>query len=307
MPETTPQSEFLHRLDKVPRAAWKRFATYFKQLVHRPEVSATKSPVQNVREVCDSISTTSPTTRVTKRRMKRRTRTRRRRRWIIPKWVIDFALAALIVGGVMKLGDLVFSSTARRFCIVAYIDNANLRRDIRNYANGRPHFETKKYALHITLVSGKCDVRDLEYISDTVLPDVEKVVKDDVQPTFTLRNIVELDYGTGNTIVAEIEVNKSASLVNELEMLKLTWGKDLNDRWVARKELGEKDAPSPKVTIVSKYHLTLGTISTVGLIIPKTKDSIRTKLTNTVGPYNGHTYTWENITIKKEVTPLGYQ
>lgn len=315
MPETTPQSELLHRLDKVPRAAWKRFATYFKQLVHCPEVSATKSPVQNVREVCDSISMARPTTRATKQRTKRRTRTRRRRRWIIPKWVIDFALAALIVGGVMKLGNLIFSSTARRFCIVAYIHDAKLHRDVRDYANRRPHFQTKNYPLHITLVSGECDVRDLEYISDTVLKDVRKVVKNEVQPTFTLRNRVEPNYGTGgNTIVATIDVDKSTLLGSDLET---KWEDDLRNKWEQRNILGEKEAkekgytyspePRPKVTIVSKYHVTLGTISTLGLRNQTTQDSILTELTNIVERCTGQTYPWNKITIDKDVSYIGYK
>lgn len=263
MPENTRQSELLHRLDKVPRAAWKRFATHFKHLVHRPEVSATKSPVQNIRAVCDSISTARPTAQPTKRRTKKTPGTRRRRRWIIPKWVIDGALLALFVAGVAKLERLLSEySTRKRFYIQAKINDDTLFKKVNEIQISERGFSMKEYSLHITLVKGYCERPDYwKIIHGHCLKDVKDAVIN-TSPTFTLTGKVYIPSKCKHMMCAKVHIEDTALLRTLRETLN-----DICRKWV-------DDGLVTTCHMDNNLHVTLGTF----FCTPATKEHIRTTL-----------------------------
>ena len=244
------------RLQQIPRSAWKRFAKHFRRLSNSPKVSATKSPLQNVRAVCGTSSRTSSTSKRPSQHgpLKHGLSTRRQRRLFgpIPVWVFECAIAAVVLTIAAESLTYLRPNKTHKIYVQARIQKMpdepeSVRALILRVSKEVPYFEPKPYPPHLTFITARCPLAQMgevsRYIRSTVAPEVKHSFEQ-INPTFTIHSIATNFGGNQVTVVATLHTTQHNPFFRDLMQKKQQW---------------QTTYPRVKWWVENTPHLTLGT------------------------------------------------
>lgn len=283
--------QFKVHLQQIPRSAWKRFAKHFRRLSNSPKVSATKSPLQNVRAVCGTSSRTSSTSKRPSQHgsLKQGLTTRRQRRLFgtIPVWVFECAIAAVVLTIAAESLTYLRPKKTHKIYVQARIQQMpdepeSMRALILRVSKAVPYFEPKPYPPHLTFITAICPLAQMgevsRYLRSTVAPEVKQSFEQ-INPTFHIQSIATNFGGNQVTVVATLHTSHHNPFFRDLMQKKHQW---------------QTAYPHVKWWVENTPHLTLGTYKKK-LAAVNTESNIRTIFKQAL---HGREFMRRNLTIE---------